>query len=281
MVEMMRPGLVEMDSVTGTFARGNGKGNFMRLALTAFMLATGLLVCGSTDAEPAAGTIWTEPRTGMEFVWIPPGCFNMGSEEGDKDEQPVHKVCLQGFWMGRYEVMQAQYQQVMGKEPSYFWSSNKPVERVSWEYAKMFAEEMGRSTGARISLPTEAQWEYACRAGGAHGTYCGGGSPGRLAWHDANSDKQTHPVGQLGANEWGLYDMSGNVWEWTQDCYNDSYKGAPADGSAWGSGDCGRHVVRGGSGFLGTSFLRAANRFNFVSGNRGFSNGFRVTRTLP
>jgi len=234
---------------------------------------------GST--ERPAGTVWTEPKTGMEFVWIPTGCFQMGGD-ADKSEQPVHKVCIKGFWMGRYEVTQAQYQQMMGNNPSRFLGPDKPVEQVAWDDALNFAEEMSYRTGSKVKLPSEAEWEYACRAGGAHERYCGaGGRPDRLAWYGENSEKNTHRVGQLAANDWGLYDMSGNVWEWIQDCHNDNYNGAPADGSAWKSGDCGKRMLRGGSWFNYQTYLRAAFRnFNFA-GNPTNITGFRVAITSP
>lgn len=253
-----------------------------KLKLTVAVLAAcvSTAVFAEGKREPAAGTSWTEPRTGMEFVWIPTGCFQMGSSEGDKDENPVHKVCVKGFWMGKYEVTQGQYQQVMGNNPSKFQGSNRPVEMVDWSNAKVMAEEMSYSTGTKVRLPTEAEWEYACRAGGAHETYCGGGGrPDRLAWYNGNSDQQTHPVGQLAANDWGLYDMSGNVWEWVSDTYHDSYNGAPADGSAWGGGE--KRVLRGGSLINVAQSARAANRSYDVPAERDARFGFRLARTLP
>lgn len=233
-------------------------------------------------SEPSAGKIWTEPKTGMEFVWVPSGCFNMGdSSAGEEEEEPVHKVCVKGFWMGRYEVTQAQYRQMMDKNPSKFQGSDKPVENVNWDDASKFAEEMGNSTGTKVRLPSEAEWEYACRAGGAHEKYCGGGKPDRLAWYHDNSGKQTHAVGKLAPNDWGLYDMSGNVWEWTQDCFNEGYKGAPTDGSAWESGSCDTRIVRGGSWSGVPDNLRAAVRSETDSGFRFYIYGFRIARTLP
>ena len=245
--------------------------------------AAGLVFAtGQACAGPAASTVWTEPQTGMEFVWVPTGCFNMGSSNESETEQPVHKVCLKGFWMGRYEVTQAQYQQIMGNNPSQFRGSNNPVEQVNWDDAKGFAEEMSSRTGTKVRLPSEAEWEYACNAGGAHEIYCGPGRKSdRLGWDDGNSGQRTHPVGQLAANDWGLYDMSGNVWEWTEDCWNDSYNGAPADGSAWQSGDCSRRVIRSGSWNDYPTDLRAANRYEFESGFRYDNYGFRVVTTLP
>jgi formylglycine-generating enzyme required for sulfatase activity len=225
--------------------------------------------------EPKAGTAWVEPKTGMEFVWVPSGCFQMGGDEGSY-EQPIHKVCVKGFWMGKYEVTQAQYRQVMGNNPSHFPGLNNPVEMVSWDNAASFSEKMGNSTATRIRLPSEAEWEYACRAGHVQERYCGGNdSHNRFAWSNANSNKQTHPVGKLTANDWGLYDMSGSVWEWVQDCWHDDYQGAPADGSVWKTGQCAKRVLRGGSWCNDPSLVRAGFRYgNDPDG--GECGGFRV-----
>jgi len=227
--------------------------------------------------EPGAGTVWTEPKTGMEFVWAPSGCFQMGGD-GEAFEKPVHKVCLKGFWIGRYEVTQKQYQQVMGENQSLFKGSNKPADRVSWHDATDFGKKMSSRTGTKIRMPSEAEWEYACRAGGMHEQYCGKGAPEKLGWFYDNSEMTTHPVGQLSANDWGLYDMSGNVWEWTQDCQNLSYNGAPADGSAWESGSCAMRVGRGGAWNNHPDVLRALHRKFDDNGGRDNINGLRVVR---
>jgi formylglycine-generating enzyme required for sulfatase activity len=155
-------------------------------------------------------------------------------------------VCVKGFYLGRTEVTQEQYQRLTGANPSRFKGGSLPVEQVTWGEAKSFADELAYRSGQKIRLPSEAEWEHACRAGGQT-EYCGRGSVENLAWYDANSDRRTHPVGQKRANEWGLHDMSGNVWEWVEDCWNGSYQGAPTDGKAWLSGDCARRVKRGGS----------------------------------
>jgi len=234
-----------------------------------------------TVTEPAAGTVWTEPTTGMEFVWAPSGCFQMGGN-GEAFEQPVHKVCVKGFWLGRYEVTQKQYQQIMGENQSLFQGSSNPVDRVNWNDAIDFANKMGSRTGTKVRLPSEAEWEYACRAGGMHEQYCGNGAPDNLGWFSDNSGMITHPVGQLAANNWGLYDMSGNMWEWTQDCYNKhNYKGAPADGSAWESSECVMRVSRGGAWNNTPDVLRAAHRKFDDANGRDSINGFRVVRKLP
>ena len=243
------------------------------------VMASNALAGEPTASEPAAGTVWTEPKTGMVFVWAPSGCFQMGGD-GEAFEKPVHKVCVKGFWIGRHEVTQKQYKQIMGKSESIFQGSNNPVDRVNWHDAAEFAGKMSALAGTKIRLPSEAQWEYACRAGSTHDLYCGNGAPEKLGWFNDNSGKTTHPVGQLTANGWGLYDMSGNVWEWTQDCINNSYKGAPADGSAWESGNCAMRVGRGGAWNNNPDVLRASHRKFDDAGGRDNINGIRVIRTL-
>ncbi len=253
----------------------------LNVLISALTLFFGFLLPHLTYAEPAPASAWTEPKTGMQFVWIPTGCFSMGGDES-VDGQPIHKVCVKGFWIGRYEVTQEQYQQVMGSNPSNSQGPTKPVESVNMDEVSSFVEEMSFSTGTKVRLPSEAEWEYACRAGGAHEKYCaGGGRPDRMAWYESNSGKETHPVGQLAANDWGLYDMSGNVWELMQDCWNDNYTGAPVDGSAWKTGDCGRRVLRGGSWLNIPTFLRAADRVSFDTSNSYLNVGFRVARSQP
>jgi formylglycine-generating enzyme required for sulfatase activity len=226
--------------------------------------------------EPAAGTTWAEPKTGVEFAWIPSGCFEMGVHKHE-DEEPVHTVCLQGFWMGRYEVSQEQYQQVTGTNPSKSPGAKNSVEQVSWQEVTEFTEKMTALTGKNITLPSEAQWEYACRAGGANEKYCAGNAlPARLSSLDVNSKKITSQSEKSLANDWGLFDMSNNVWEWTQDCYNGNYKGAPLDGSAWQQGDCDYRVLRGGSWMYLPTYLRSANRL-YGAGSKHYSIvGFRV-----
>ncbi len=233
---------------------------------------------GNAVQEPKAGSAWTEPKTGMEFVWVPSGCFQMGGDEGNY-EQPIHKVCVKGFWMGKYEVTQAQFQQVMGKNPSHFPGLNNPVEMVSWDDAAGFSEKMGNIAAVKVRLPSEAEWEYACRAGRVQERYCGGNdNENRLAWSKTNSNRQTHPVGSLVANDWGLHDMSGSVWEWVQDCWHGDYQGAPVDGSAWKGGECPKRVLRGGSWCNDPSLIRAGFRYgNDPDG--GECGGFRVART--
>lgn len=216
---------------------------------------------GNLLAEPAAGTVLTEPKTGMQFLWVPSGCFDMGSDNGETFEKPVHHVCVKGFWLSKYELTQAQFAQVMGANPSDFRGPTRPVDQISWDDAVKFAEAMTVLTGVPMRLPSEAEWEYACRAGGQHQEYCGGDDPDSLAWYGGNSGDQTHPVGTRKPNAWGLYDMSGNVWEWVADCWNNSYVGAPTDGSAWLTGDCDLRDARGGAWDIAKpNLVRAAKR---------------------
>jgi formylglycine-generating enzyme required for sulfatase activity len=219
-----------------------------------------------------------------EMVVIPAGSFDMGSNK-DASEQPVHRVTIaRAFAIGRTEVTQGQWKAVMGNNPSKFdaCGDNCPVEQVSWDDAQAFIEKLNAKTGRQYRLPTEAEWEYACRAG-ARQEYCGGDKPDSIAWHGAlatpvgNSDKTTNPVATRAANAWGLYDMSGNVWEWVEDSYHDNYNGAPADGSAW-QGDGTLRVPRGGS----WSYAQhAAKRSGSEPDFRFGTIGFRLARSLP
>ncbi|HJR06700.1 MAG TPA: SUMF1/EgtB/PvdO family nonheme iron enzyme [Pyrinomonadaceae bacterium] len=215
-------------------------------------------------------------RIGMELVWIPPGSFMMGSENGDINEKPVHQVTIrEGFYMGKYEVTQAQWRQVMGKNPSAFKGDSLPVEHVSWNDAQKFIGKLNElNDGFLYRLPSEAQWEYACRAGTAE-DYAG--NLDSIAWYKDNSGEQPHPVGQKQANAFGLYDMYGNVWEWCADIWRNNYDGAPTDGSVWsGGGDASLRALRGGSWIYEAYSCRCANRAEYGPGKRDPDNGFRV-----
>lgn len=208
-------------------------------------------------------------QIGMELVSVPAGSFMMGSENGSSDEKLVHQVTIRkGFYMGKYEVTQAQWQQVMKGNPSNFKNCQQcPIENVSWDDAQGFIRKLNAmNDGYVYRLPTEAEWEYACRAG-TTGDYAGGLDA--MAWYYENSGNMTHPVGQKQPNAFGLYDMLGNVWEWCEDWYHDSYNGAPTDGSAWESGgERKQRVLRGGSWIDIATYLRSAYRFRNDPGNR-------------
>ncbi len=223
-----------------------------------------------------------------EMVEIPAGSFMMGSDENDNfaedDEKPRHEVNIAAFKLGKYEVIQGQWKAVMGSNPSRFkeCGDNCPVENVSWNEVQTFIRKLNEITGSHYRLPNEAEWEYACRAG-QYTLYCGSDDVGKVAWFSSNSYSRTHPVGGKQPNAFGLYDMSGNVWEWVQDCYHDKYLGAPTDGSAWIlSTTCAssRRVVRGGSWFYIPQSLRSAIRYSYTSDVANYILGFRLARDL-
>ena len=244
-------------------------------------LLAGICAAGTAQGEPTVGAAWTETTTGMEFVWVPSGCFDQGSANGYRNEQPVHHVCVKGFYLGKYEVTQAQYEKIAGINPSEFTGPKHPVDQVSWVDAGAAAEKLSAQSNTKMRLPSESEWEYACRAGGPHDSNCGSGNLSDLAWYSDNSADTTHDIGGKAPNAWGLHDMNGNVWEWTQDCYHGSYQGAPTDGSAWGPPDCDDKVTKGGGWNRAASRQRAAYRGGDGSTHRDDNIGFRLVRTVP
>ena len=213
------------------------------------------------------------------MVVIPAGRFEMGSPDGNEDEQPVHSVAIRTFELGKTEVTQAQWRAVMGSNPSKFQGCDDcPVENVGWSDVKGFLERLNAKTARSYRLPTEAEWEYACRAGSRQ-EYCGG-SLNSVAWSSNNSGGKTHPIARKQANAFGIYDMSGNIWEWVEDCYHANYGGAPTDGTAWSAVDCTLRVLRGGSWFSEPAYTRSFNRVGHEADFRNSNIGFRVARTL-
>jgi formylglycine-generating enzyme required for sulfatase activity len=217
-------------------------------------------------------------RLGMELAYAPAGSFMMGSENGGRDEQPAHQVTFsQGFYIGKFEVTQQQWQAVMGTNPSHFKGESLPVEQVSWDDAQAFIRRLNEQNDGYIyRLPSESEWEYACRAG-TTADYAG--ELDSMAWFgDERAGRQTHPVGQKRPNAWGLYDMHGNVWEWCEDLYHEGYQGAPVDGSAWlTGGEQKRRALRGGSWLLiDPQLLRCAHRSRLAPDHRNKEIGFRV-----
>jgi len=197
-----------------------------------------------------------------EMITIPAGNYLMGSPFGFENIQPLHKVTINAFRLGRYEVTQKQWRDVMDKLPS---ESKKcddcPVGHVSWEDVQDFIYRLNQKTwGKPYRLPSESEWEYACRSGGEVQTYCGGESFNNLGWHNQNSSGRARPVGGKNPNRLGLYDMSGNVFEMVEDCYFDSYVGAPTNGVARTDNFCSEKVARGGSFFSSLFYLRSASR---------------------
>ena len=235
------------------------------------------------EASDARRSSSEKMRVTQVMRWIPPGTFLMGSPEDEQgrydDEGPQHERTIEtGFWLFDTPVMQALWLAVMEDNPSEFKGLERPVESVSWDHAKAFIERLNeRLPDLDMRLPSEAEWEYACRAGTAEATYAGGWSSdddgadlailGQIAWYRENSDNQTHPVSQKRPNDFGLYDMLGNVDEWCEDEWHDSYEGAPSDGSAWlgqpsGQDEKGRayRVFRGGSWGVNALDVRSAVR---------------------
>ena len=238
--------------------------------------------------SPAPGQIAKDCADCPEMVVLPAGSFEMGSNE-KADEQPVHRVNVPSFLIGKTEVTQGQWKAVMGSNPSYFSSCGEdcPVEQVSWNEAQEFAQRLSQKTGKQYRLPSEAEWEYAARAGSST-TWSFGDNESQLgdyAWFSANSERwfsgaQTQRVAQKRPNAFGLFDMHGNVWEWTQDCWHGDYTGAPTDGSAWTTGCSGSYrVLRGGSWNYYPADLRSAVRSRSTSDYRNSYFGLRLART--
>ena len=256
---------------------------------------------------------------GITMVDIPAGSFMMGSckltaamvEENKKrtflgqepltancstwdydvrdSEAPQHRVSINKFQIGKTEVTLGQFKRFITEagrndlvtDDFIKWNSNgdnAPVVMVSWDDAQAFIAWLNKADGGGYRLPSEAEWEYACRAGGNH-TYCGSDDVDAVAWYRGNSGNRASAVGGKQANAFGLHDMSGNVCEWTQDCWNDSYNGAPTNGAAWTSGSCGSRVNRGGTWFFNASQSRAADRGYTTSVKRSYIYGFRLART--
>jgi formylglycine-generating enzyme required for sulfatase activity len=220
----------------------------------------------------------------LEMVELPGGTFLMGSPEEEENrlrfEGPQHQVTVSAFAIGKYEVTQAQWQAVMGNNPSKFIGDDLPVEQVSWESAQEFCGRLSQRTGQTYRLPTEAEWEYACRAG-TTGAYAG--TLEEMAWYGGNSGGKTHVVGQKQPNAWGLYDMHENVWEWCQDWFDgDYYSQSPAiDPQGPGLSSNLSRVRRGGGwlAFAGEDDCRSASRNNFGPCYHNSSIGFRLVRT--
>jgi formylglycine-generating enzyme required for sulfatase activity len=231
-----------------------------------------------TTKRESSAPAFRPANPNIELVKISPGTFMMGLTNGEPDEKPVHQVTISySFYMGKYEVTQAQWQSVMGNNPSNFkdCGGDCPVDSVSWDDTQNFIQRLNQiNDGYVYRLPTEAEWEYACRAG-TPGDYAG--SPDQLAWSFENAEFKTHSVGRKRPNAWGLYDMTGNVDEWCEDLYHRNYGGAPADGNAWVNGSDQQHrVVRGGSYASHAPNLVSALRTPYSHNARYKDVGFRV-----
>lgn len=226
------------------------------------------------------------PVTGgliIDMVLVERGAYSISTlEQGSA--QSIHQVSIPDFYIGKYQVIQETWESVMGNNPARFDGKNRPVEQVSWEDTQEFIHALKRMTGQSFRLPSESEWEYAARGGRYSQDYIYAGSDklSQVGWYDDNSNGETHGVGLLLPNELGLYDMSGNVWEWCADDWHENYQGLPADGSAWvdipdrGAG----RVLRGGSYLDSTKGCRPAIRGWIAPGNRNDDIGFRLALSL-
>ena len=245
------------------------------------------------DREKLSGNrIVFEVRTnkpddlGIALVFVKGGTFTMGctSEQSDcdSDEKPTHRVTVSDFYMGKYEVTQKQWREIMGNNPSKFSGcDNCPVEQVSWNDVQKFIKKLNQKTGKKYRLPTEAEWEYAARGGvethGRASLYAGSNNIGEVAWYKSNSGSKTHPVGQKKPNELGLFDMTGNVWEWCNDWYGDYSSSSQTNPKGPASGSF--RVLRGGGWISGARGCRVAIRGINGPDFRSNFNGFRLVRS--
>jgi formylglycine-generating enzyme required for sulfatase activity len=217
-----------------------------------------------------------------QFELIPPGTFQMGATNVGPAGLPIHQVTItKPFHIQKTEVTQAQWRAVMGTNPSRFSECGPtcPVEQVSWDDIQQFLERLNASSGGgRFRLPTEAEWEYAARAG-TTGDYGSAGVLDDLGWYHGNAGGRTHPVGEKAPNVWGLHDMHGNVWEWVADWYSASYYAASPTSDPTGPPVGAGRVLRGGSWLYFANFARSAYRIIFVPSYRLSDFGFRLART--
>ncbi len=273
------------------------KRNSVALFTSLYLLSCIVIQQKMAEADqpvPASIKIIKDCSDCPEMVIVPAGSFEMGSNAHD-DEKPVHKIFIaKPFAIGKTEITQEQWKAVMGNNPSYFQNcgGNCPVEQVSWLDTKEFIQKLNTKTGKQYRLPSEAEWEYVCRAGTGQ-EYCGNNNIDNVAWYGAyanpkgNSKKATNPVATKQANSWGLFDMSGNVWEWVEDNFHDNYLDnddnknlAPTDGSAW-KGDDEMRVIRGGSWNTDAQNVRSTGRAGDVPKVRNYDYGFRLVRSIP
>ncbi len=213
----------------------------------------------------------TEDLGGVELdlVYVPAGSYMMGSNEYD-DEKPIHRVNLSAFYMSKYAITQQQYEAIMGTNPAHFKGVDRPVEFVSWDDGMEFCQKLSQRTGNTYSLPSESQWEYACRAGTTTPFCFGETISTDLVNYNGNYtygkglkgkyQEQTTSVGDFPPNAFGLYDMHGNVWEWCLDTWHENYNSAPTDGIAWVENDRDSHLIRGGSWYYLPGICRSSFR---------------------
>ncbi len=238
-----------------------------------------------SEDKPAAEEIQlTRGRdlvSGSNMVFVKSGSFMMGSND-NSDEKPVHKVTVGNFYIGKYEVTQKEWQEILGSNPSNIKGDDFPVEKVSWDDVQEYLKKLNSKTGKKYRLPTEAEWEYAARGGNQSSGYKFSGSNNidEVAWYSSNSGSKTHSVGTKKSNELGIFDMSGNVWEWCSDWYGaDYYKNSPEQNPK-GASNGDRRLLRGGSWSLYNLYCRVSFRYSNVPDYRNHLIGFRVVEDL-
>jgi formylglycine-generating enzyme required for sulfatase activity len=231
-------------------------------------------------AVPDKGSPLADPTTGMEFVPVKGGCYRMGDTAGigEADERPAHEVCVGDFLLGKYEVTQGEWKRVMGRNQAYFSACGDrcPMDNVNWNDVQEFIKKLNKLSGKSYRLPTEAEWEYACRDGGKEQKFCGGDDASLLAWHYDNAASVTHPVGLKQPNGLGLYDMSGNVWEMVEDRYGKGYYASSPKENPQGPPTGKFRVGRGGSWFIDPRSVRSTGRYRYDPTERYNIFGFRL-----
>ena len=233
------------------------------------------VIVGTPEGHVPRDITYYRNSIGMEFVLLPGGEFVMGSEKGAPDEQPIQRLRIpKALFVSAFEVTQAQYMELIGKDPSNFKSARNPVESVTWKDAGSFCQALAVKEGLKYRLPTEAEWEYACRAGGKTAFYWGNTMRNDCAWWSGNSGAGTHPVGQKLPNGFGLYDMSGNVCEWCRTVYR-KYPYSEMDDMAHYD-PAREHVTRGGSWRSDSTAARSATRARVSARAALIDTGFRV-----
>ena len=240
--------------------------------------------CGKKKAEFKVNErVYRYRNLVIKMVQLPGGTFTMGTNRGQSKARPAHKVTVSPFLISKYEITQGQYVVLMRKNPSLNRGNKRlPVDNVSWYDCQKFIEKLNELEGKEVyRLPTEAEWEYACRAG-SDGSYCFGSNEGMLseyAWYSVNSKKRSHPVGKLKPNAWGIYDMHGNVWEWCLDWYS-KYTTTPQDNPR-GAANSKFKIFRGGSFMMSGMQCSSFYRSGTEPKKHGRSIGFRIVRTEP
>jgi len=233
------------------------------------------------ELEMRPGKVFKDCADCPEMVVITEGSFVMGGAGAD-DEMPTHRVNIKRFALGRMVVTRSEWQSVMGSVPgnSRHCGASCPVVEVNWNDAQEFIQKLNTKSGKKYRLPSEAEWEYACRAGTSY-LFCGTDNKDEMAWNRGNSFGSIHPVGEKQPNAFGLYDMNGNAWQWVEDWYHNNYLGAPTDGSAWIiDGEQKTRVLRGGAWDVDSASMRAGTRFGTFPEHRNLNIGFRIAQTL-